>query len=542
MESFQAERELLPAENETDVNAFEVGDGPANGCTICKGSTFLPNKVPNQNVLQEPPFNNLTCQQWQDEWLPIFTPNGDDCATSYFYQELYISCCVLAIPRYQCEENVHNLLSSNENYNTAVPPIVRNEKPLEINTDIVFEYLESVDVMTGSATILVTLILKWKDPRLAWTIDSNSICADFVNIWAGYDIETTSIWVPDFDLYNIIEGFQGMPAAMATIYYDGSVSWQRSGSITAMCSYTGLGNIPFDVLGCQFLFGARSRFNANMIHYRLSEENITVGRSDLKYSEFRAVPELFEKGYTWYYNKDYGSAIYYNFYFERATNFYLLNIVVPAIILTYASFCTYLLDMRVGERLGFAMALALVIIAAQIVTFDLVPVSNEKLWIDKFVTWSFYWVLIVLVQSVFVAYLSFLREDREAKKEAKKSTSTEENENISQNDPNEIVEETNGEEDNNEDRDAWVDEGEHQHATAVEKPKWNSKVASIFYTYPLRKFDYICLAASVASYTIFVIAMFVSNFRGAWVKGDPNWDDSTTQYGLDQYVNNDPNA
>lgn len=162
---------------------------------------------------------------------------------------------------------------------------------------------------------------------------------------------------------------------MATIYYDGSVNWQRSGSITAMCSYTGLGNIPFDVLGCQFLFGARSRFNANMIHYRLSEENITVGRSDLKYSEFRAVPELFEKGYTWYYNKDYGSAIYYNFYFERATNFYLLNIVVcanlfvvcvlfchsltnvlfvvldlqvPAIILTYASFCTYLLDVRVG--------------------------------------------------------------------------------------------------------------------------------------------------------------------------------------------------
>ena len=72
--------------------------------------------------------------------------------------------------------------------------------------------------------------------------------------------------------------------------------------------------------------------------------------------------------------------------------------------------------MRVGERLGFGMALALVIVAAQIVTFDLVPVSNRKLWIDKFVAWSFYWVLGVLVQSVFVGFLYFLREDQEAKK------------------------------------------------------------------------------------------------------------------------------
>ena len=62
------------------------------------------------------------------------------------------------------------------------------------------------------------------------------------------------------------------------------------------------------------------------------------------------------------------------------------------------------------------MALALVIVAAQIVTFDLVPVSSRKLWIDKFVCWSFYWVVAVLVQSVVVGFLYFLREDNEAKK------------------------------------------------------------------------------------------------------------------------------
>ena len=71
--------------------------------------------------------------------------------------------------------------------------------------------------------------------------------------------------------------------------------------------------------------------------------------------------------------------------------------------------------MRVGERLGFGMALALVIVAAQIVTFDLVPVSNRKLWINKLVAWSFYWVFAVLIQSVGVGFIYFLREDHKAK-------------------------------------------------------------------------------------------------------------------------------
>lgn len=76
---------------------------------------------------------------------------------------------------------------------------------------------------------------------------------------------------------------------------------------------------------------------------------------------------------------------------------------------------TFLLDLRVGERLSYGMALALVVVAQQIATGGLVPVSNERLWIDKFIGWSFYWVVVGLVESVFVGYLYFMREDKYAK-------------------------------------------------------------------------------------------------------------------------------
>ena len=70
------------------------------------------------------------------------------------------------------------------------------------------------------------------------------------------------------------------------------------------------------------------------------------------------------------------------------------------------------------------MALALVIVAHQIVTVGMIPVSNRTLWINKFIAWSFYWVLVALVQSVFVGFIYFLNQDFDAKQERNRESAT----------------------------------------------------------------------------------------------------------------------
>ena len=73
-----------------------------------------------------------------------------------------------------------------------------------------------------------------------------------------------------------------------------------------------------------------------------------------------------------------------------------------------------------SERLGFGMALCLVVVAQQIVTAQLIVVSNERLWLDKLVGWSFYWVLFTMIESAVIGFLYYIREDRVAKKENKR--------------------------------------------------------------------------------------------------------------------------
>ena len=175
---------------EIDTMDLEVANGsPANGCTICQGNTLLPDKIPNQSLFPE--FTDATCQQWQDVILPEITPNANDCPNHQWYQMLFVSCCQLPISRYQCEQNVHDL-HANSKYNTRVPPIEGQDAPLDVSTELVFDWVDTLAVEHGTVTLHLTLHLKWKDPRLAWTVNDIT-CANYISVGTAYD-DNSPIW------------------------------------------------------------------------------------------------------------------------------------------------------------------------------------------------------------------------------------------------------------------------------------------------------------------------------------------------------------
>ena len=122
-------------------------------------------------------------------------------------------------PKDECEQNIHTvIIDENPLYNTAVPPITSyHNNPLVVTVQFDYQALEAVEVGDGTATIFSTLRLTWLDPRLAWSI-TETTCANTITVFTGHDVETTQIWVPDFDLVNQIEGVQAMPVSTATVY------------------------------------------------------------------------------------------------------------------------------------------------------------------------------------------------------------------------------------------------------------------------------------------------------------------------------------
>lgn len=398
-DGFFAQPRTTPADTNRTVSITPI-------CSLCRGSTLLPDVQPLYPPSEELP-PNLTCADWER-----IAASGDllkpgDCEA--IQNGFYVACCEGTIPQYRCETNIRNALL--EDYDTAVPPVTSPRHPLNVTVKLEYQFVESVDVQQGTAEIFFSIFLLWKDDRLKWEVGPET-CANYITAFASHmDPEATQVWVPDLDLYNQIEGVGQLPESMVVAYSDGTVTWSRNGGLKAFCQFSGLAQIPFDVLGCQLIVGPWVRLDPTQIQYNLwNGTGLTYGDFHSVYSEYLPVPDMAETGYGYG-----GSIMFFNLFFKRSQNYYVWNLIVPTIILTYVSMGTFLLDLRVGERLSYGMALALVVVAQQINTSGLIPVSNERLWIDKFIGWSFYWVIVGLLESVFVGYIYFLREDMHAK-------------------------------------------------------------------------------------------------------------------------------
>eukprot|EP00560_Eucampia_antarctica_P006963 CAMPEP_0197825880 /NCGR_PEP_ID=MMETSP1437-20131217/2918_1 /TAXON_ID=49252 ORGANISM="Eucampia antarctica, Strain CCMP1452" /NCGR_SAMPLE_ID=MMETSP1437 /ASSEMBLY_ACC=CAM_ASM_001096 /LENGTH=462 /DNA_ID=CAMNT_0043426081 /DNA_START=271 /DNA_END=1656 /DNA_ORIENTATION=+ len=351
------------------------------------------------------PDSNLTCAELEFELsLP---ENRTECIERN--EHLVPICCDtsrMKVPLYECNKNVkHETLLK---IDKLVSPF-RIDQPLVIDVGLSFQSLQNIDVKLSTASLFVSIDLSWNDPRLAWN-KSQDFCCSSMNVKASVDAELTEIWVPDFDLLNRIEGLQSWSQVRATVRYDGKVTWYRQGMIVAACAFTGLRKMPFDTLGCQFGFGGLSEIEH--IQYNAISDYDT-GKFVRTYAEFTIDEDMTE---IFYYSPSTVTEervlgrrgiVIYNFFFERNNEFYLKKIIIPSILFTYVSFGLFLLDLRLGERLGFGISVLLVNVAQDIITNEFIPICEESLWMVDFVQFSTYWIHAALFETIFISWFYY---------------------------------------------------------------------------------------------------------------------------------------
>lgn len=324
-----------------------------------------------------------------------------------FFDGLTDLCCDLtnSTEPYKCAQNIRNEILNDDL--KFVPPKVQFKKPV-VEYRVSYEMLHDINIKESTASIFVDIGLKWKDPRLAWDI-SPDFCQTQIKVKASESPETTEIWVPDFNLINRAMGLESWNEVMAFVNFDGTVTWIRSGMLEAFCSFQGMGQIPFDNLGCQFMFGSK---DLEYTYDLVANTSFEKGTFSQKYKEFDLIfnkTRVFHPG-------EFGGAkkmLVYNFYFGRNTKFYITKIIVPTILFTYISFGLFLLDLRMGERLGYGISTVVVIVAQEIITNEHIPISDENLWLNLFIQISTYFTYGALLESVIVSWIYFKFESEE---------------------------------------------------------------------------------------------------------------------------------
>ena len=165
-------------QEEDEINDNDIG----GDCSLCQGIELLSNKSASPGV---------TCADmdlyyqfvWPEPVNFTVTELGT-CRSDLGYNVNADLCCRASIPRYDCEQNIQDLIFS-QNYNTAVPPIKSVDEPLIVSITFTYQALEGIDVEEGTATIFMGVTMKWNDPRLAWDVVDGSTCSNSIDVFTG---------------------------------------------------------------------------------------------------------------------------------------------------------------------------------------------------------------------------------------------------------------------------------------------------------------------------------------------------------------------
>jgi len=98
----------------------------------------------------------------------------------------------------------------------------------------------------------------------------------------------------------------------------------------------------------------------------------------------------------------------------RATNYYVLKVLVPNILFTYLAFTVFWFDVRSGERLSFGITILLAMVAVDIISSELLPICPEYLFIDVMVAVSILFAFLALVETCLVVYWYYKNDANEA--------------------------------------------------------------------------------------------------------------------------------
>ena len=101
----------------------------------------------------------------------------------------------------------------------------------------------------------------------------------------------------------------------------------------------------------------------------------------------------------------------YSISFQRSSDYYTFKLVLPSVVLTVLSFIAFFMDPDPGERLGFGITMILAMLASDITASGMMPVCNEKTFMDYLSQVCMLFGCLSLVETGVVLFLFYQKAD-----------------------------------------------------------------------------------------------------------------------------------
>uniref|UniRef100_A0A8D2CT47 Acetylcholine receptor subunit epsilon n=1 Tax=Sciurus vulgaris TaxID=55149 RepID=A0A8D2CT47_SCIVU len=243
----------------------------------------------------------------------------------------------------------HHLLN---NYDRECRPVKRPEDTVTITLKVTLTNLISLNEKEETLTTSVWIGIDWHDYRFNYSKD------DFGGIEI-LRVPSELVWLPEIVLENNIDGQFGVAYdANVLIYEGGYVSWLPPAIYRSTCAME-VTYFPFDWQNCSLIFRSQT-YSAKEVEFvfAVDEDGKTVNKIDIDTVAFTENGEWaidFCPGLIRHY--DSGSAdspgetdVIYSLIIRRKPLFYVINIIVPCVLISGLVLLAYFLPAQAGGQ------------------------------------------------------------------------------------------------------------------------------------------------------------------------------------------------
>jgi nicotinic acetylcholine receptor len=268
-------------------------------------------------------------------------------------------------------------------YNTHLLPVRNQTDILNVDVSLNVVAINDFDEIQGYISVTGYLTMNWIDEIIGW--DPNSYGGRRTIV-----VPPDVVWRPAIFLMLPVDVFEefGNGQSNVRIDYTGHASSMLGGIIKSTCS-ANVKYFPFDTQNCTVIFVAWGRTPDEI---RLNSSLETVTQNYFQSNGEWNLEDTFATAII----SDQNVAAIFEFILKRRPHFFIINTLLPILVLGMLNPLVFLLPVESGERISFVITTLLSFIVFLIMVGDNMPRTSQPI---PFLT---YYVMLMLIYSTLI--------------------------------------------------------------------------------------------------------------------------------------------
>ncbi|XP_066292032.1 neuronal acetylcholine receptor subunit alpha-10-like isoform X2 [Branchiostoma lanceolatum] len=263
-------------------------------------------------------------------------------------------------------------------YKKALRPVQGPEDMLMVEIGVTLTHIIDMNEKHQTLTANIWMTMAWNDSHLTWSPEE-------FGGFTALTLPAGEIWKPDIVLYqNVDPYFNGWSTddTYIKVSSTGYILWEMP-TVTMSSCHLDVSDFPFDTQTCVLKFGPWIHSGKELDMRSMADEGSLesfIVHPEWEVGSFKAKRHMIWYGEDFNIGTPYAD-VTFKLVLKRKSTFYVFNLLLPCLLLTFVMTATFFLPSNCGEKLSFGVSLLLSMVVFQLVLTDVLPESDNLPWI-----------------------------------------------------------------------------------------------------------------------------------------------------------------